>query len=327
MKIFITGISGFLGFHLAEALYQKGHTLYALTRKKSELSHLKHIPFHSVEGSLSHCENLPEIFSQMDAILHTAGKIKALSKKEFEETNTQGTQNLVQAALQASPAPKTFIYVSSIAVLNPSLDGDDFCLASKHCHPLSWYGQSKLGGEIALQGLQGKIRSLILRPPVLYGPRDKELLALFKSIKWGFAPLFGKGNHQLSICYIKDVADCLVDLIQNPPLQDEIYCLDDGSLHTWRTLVEEISKVMEKKARLLSIPASLFQMGALFSEAYGQITSRPQIFTRNKILEMKQKSWICGYQKLFKNRGWKPKVPLREGTQLSYNFYQQNKWL
>lgn len=328
MKVFLTGITGFLGSHIAEGLHKQGHEIYALVRSKgTSRSAPTNIPFHPIEGSLPNCENLVSILSQVDAMIHVAGKVKALSQEEFEDTNAQGTQNLVKACLKANPKPKIFLYISSIAVFNPSLDGDDFCIPPEKCHPVSWYGASKLKGEKFLQSLEGKIRTLTLRPPVLYGPRDKELLPLFKSIKMGFAPLFGKGDNKLSLCFIKDVADCVVSLVERPPSQDEIFTLDDGVVYTWKSLALSVAKIMNKKTRTISIPPLLFKMGAFFTETFAKMRGKAHIFTGNKIKEMEQTNWVCGYQKLFQIQGWKPKTNFEEGSKITYDFYKTNHWL
>lgn len=326
MKIFLTGISGFLGSHVAELLASQGHEIYALVRKTSKLHTLQY-PIHLVQGELPHLEHLSPTLSQVDAVIHIAGKVKALHSKEFHETNALGTLNLVKACLQAKPKPKIFLYVSTIAVVHPKLNHSDFCSPPEQCLPVSWYGQSKLEGEKALKLLQGQIRTLILRPPVLYGPRDQELLTLFKSIHKGFAPLYGKGSNQLSICYVKDVADCIADLLKHPPNQDEIFCLDDGAIHTWKSLAQTIAKSLNKNILLFPIPSFLFPVGAFFTELYAKLSSRAQIFTLNKIKEMQQTSWVCGYEKLKTQRAWKPKTSLETGAQLSYQFYRDNNWL
>ena len=323
MKILLTGISGFLGSHVAALLNHQGHEIFALIRKTSKLDHLS-FPFHRIESELPNIENLIPILSQVDVVIHIAGKVKALSQKEFEETNALGTHNLAQACLQANPIPKLFIYISTIAVINPSMDGNDFCIPAERCHPLSWYGQSKLDGEKALQCLKGKMRTLILRPPVLYGPRDQELFTLFKTINRGFAPLYGNGSNKLSLCYVKDVANCVLDLVQKFPTQDEIYCLDDGSIHTWKSLAQNIANNLNKKIYLLPIPRFLFSLGALFTELYAKLSSKAQIFTLNKIKEMKQASWVCGYEKLEKHRGWKPKTSLVNGLEKTIAWFKQN---
>lgn len=325
-KVFLTGITGFLGHHVAQALHRQGYEIHALIRQAQKPDSLD-IPFHAVQGSLSNCETLTPLLSQMDAVIHLAGKIKAHSPEEFNETNQQGTQNLVHSLLKASPKPLLYVHVSTIAVLGPDVDGSDFCKRPELCHPVSWYGESKRRGEMEVQELAGKMRTVILRPPVLYGPHDKEMFALFKSIQNGIAPLFSDGKNQVSVCYIKDIADCIVSFLDKAPAQDEIYCLDDGSIHDWRSLSNDLAEVIGKTPRFISIPPALFKVGAFFSELYARLSGKAQIFTRNKIKEMEQKSWVCGNEKLRKTRDWKPQYSFKEGAKITYDFYLKNHWL
>ena len=169
--------------------------------------------------------------------------------------------------------------------------------------------------------------TIILRPPVLYGPRDQEFLPLFQSIRWGLAPLLGSGKNELSVCYVEDVARALNDLVESLLTSDEIFCLDDGSIQTWKSMAETVSKVMGKKALSLKIPKPLFKIGAAFSQTWAKIRGKPAIFTLDKINEMEQPRWVCGYERLQKKRSWKPEVTLREGMERTYRYYRDVKLL
>lgn len=215
------------------------------------------------------------------------------------------------------------IYISTIAVHNPSIDGSDFTLHSSNCHPLTDYGKSKLVGEKALQKLHGKVQTCILRPPVLYGPRDKEFLTFFKAVNWGFAPLYGSGKNRLSLCYATDVAQAIIALLKTRLSSDEIFCLDDGVVYDWNQIIHTVSEIMKKKVLSLQIPPIFFQGVARLSEIISKISGRAFIFNRDKVLEMSQPSWVCGYQKLHQKTGWKPKVKLKEGAFKTLLFYQK----
>jgi nucleoside-diphosphate-sugar epimerase len=326
MKIFLTGTSGFLGSHTAEELVRRGHSVTALVRKSSQINHLKSLPLKLVEGALPDCKLLKPFLEEADAVVHVAGIVKAKSPEEFFRINALGTQNLVQEILVASKKPKLFIYISTIAVHGPE-DGSDFCLPSSVCHPLSAYGKSKLRGEMALSAFQGKVRTIILRPPVLYGPRDQELLPLFKAIRFGFAPLFGSGKNSLSLCYASDVARAIADLVEKPTDSDEIFCLDDGASHTWKSIVQTLSQMMKKKTLMIPIPPLLFKIAAGISQTSGKLMRRPVMFTLDKVKEMEQPDWVCGYEKLKDRLGWNPQVSLTEGAEKTLTFYQREGWI
>jgi len=173
--------------------------------------------------------------------------------------------------------------------------------------------------------LRGKMRVIILRPPVLYGPRDLELLPLFKAACFGAIPLYKSGNHELSLCYASDVAKAIANLAENPPPQDEIFCLDDGEVHTWKSLAQTLSTMAGKKSFLLPIPHPLFKMAAGISQAYASLIRRPAVFTLDKMKEIEQPRWVCGYENLNRKTGWKPQVNLREGIKKTFEFYKDEK--
>jgi len=321
MKILLTGASGFLGSHTAEELSNRGHWLYALVRKTSKTHHLKNLNTEMLEGSLSKLDALDSILPKVEVVIHIAGVVKALSAKEFEQVNVEGTQNVVRKVLGASRRPQLFIYISTIAVHDPR-NSPNFCLPPEDCHPLSDYGKSKQKGELALNKLQGKVRTVILRPPLLYGPNDVELLPMFRAINHGIVPLYQSGKNQFSACYVGDVAKAISDLAEGNHSTDEIYCLDDGDRHSWRSFALEVGRVLNKKPMLLPIPKPIFYVAGLFSESWAKLRRRPAVFTTDKIREMKQKSWICGHQKLMEQTGWKPKVKAAEGLKITLQSYQ-----
>jgi len=327
MNLFLTGASGFLGSHTALELIRRGHQVTALVRKTSNVQPLRSLSLHWVEGSIPDNPPSPDLFQTIDVVVHIAGIVKALSEKDFIRVNAEGTESLVKAIFASPRRPKRFIHISTIAVHDPSRDGNDFCLAPTQCHPLSGYGRSKLAGEKALEGLKGKTQTLILRPPVLYGPRDREFLPLFRSIRWGIAPLFQSGGNAFSICYIEDVARAIADLVETSLSSDEIFCLDDGAIHTWKSVAETVSQAMGKKAVSLSLPKPLFKVGAGFSQLWARLVGKPTIFTLDKINEMEQPSWLCGMERLQNKIGWKPKISLTKGMEITYQSYKDSKFL
>jgi nucleoside-diphosphate-sugar epimerase len=145
---------------------------------------------------------------------------------------------------------------------------------------------------------------------------------LFRSVRWRIAPCF-TGKNAFSVCYIEDVSQAIADLAESPLSSDEIFCLDDGAVHTWRSLSKAVSLAMGKKALSLPIPKTLFKLGAGLSQAFSHLSKKPTIFTLDKIKEMEQPSWVCGYERLLKIIGWKPRVTLNEGLKKTRRYYQK----
>src|SRR5689334_14348358 len=104
MKVLVTGGSGFLGSHVAEQLAQAGHTVRALVRKSSNRKFLSTLPgVELAEGSVEDRASVDEAMKGVDAVVHSAGLVKARNEQDFFACNAQGTANLLEAAIAHAP--------------------------------------------------------------------------------------------------------------------------------------------------------------------------------------------------------------------------------
>src|ERR1700693_2641331 len=144
MKVLVTGASGVLGGHVAELLSKRGDHVRALVRKTSNRKHLASLPnVELFDGSVEEVDRIAEAVTGVDAIVHSAGLIKARSTDEFFAVNVGGTSNLVEAA-RRRPL-KRFVFVSSLEASGPSADGAP--VAAEQESPVTAYGRSKLAAE------------------------------------------------------------------------------------------------------------------------------------------------------------------------------------
>lgn len=326
MRVLLTGASGFLGSHCARELIQSGHSVTALLRSTSSREALRDLPLHIYQAQIPQEQTLGDAL-EVDAVIHVAGAVKALHNEDFFRVNEQGTAYLVREILKRPHPPRLFLHISTIAVLDPSRDGSDFCRPAISCHPLSAYGQSKQAAELALEPLKGRMRVLILRPPVLYGPGDRELLPLFQSVSAGLLPVYRRGEQLLSLCYVEDVARAIGQMLENEGTDDGTYCLDSGEVQTWLSLAESLEQVLGRKARILRVPDPLFAAAACFTQIISRIRRRPSAFSPDKMKDLRQAAWVCGYQKLHERFAWKPKVLFKEGAKRTLRAYLESGWI
>jgi nucleoside-diphosphate-sugar epimerase len=101
MKVLVTGASGFLGSHVAERLKKAGHDVRVLVRKTSNRKFLDTLGVELAYGAIEDAAAVEEAVKGVDAIVHSAGIVKARSKEEYFSTNVQGTKNLLEAAKKA----------------------------------------------------------------------------------------------------------------------------------------------------------------------------------------------------------------------------------
>jgi nucleoside-diphosphate-sugar epimerase len=327
MKVLVTGASGFLGSHVAEHLAKEGHDVRLLLRPTSSRKFLMAFAYETATGDVTGASALRPAVEGVDAVVHTAGLVKARNKAEFMAVNATGTANLMSAIEQAAPDIKRFVYVSSLAAHGPSEDGSPRPVDAPAA-PVSAYGRSKLAGERLVRDSTLATRSVIFRPPVIYGPRDPALVPFFRLARMRVAPLLMGGHNRISIIYVEDIARAIaLATTAEADVAGKTYCPEDGRVHTWRDLLAAVEAAVGRRALRISAPRWSFTAGALASEAFGFAFRRAVSLTRDKVREMAQSRWICSSDELKRDLGWSPEVDIKEGARRTAEWYRRQRWI
>ena len=179
MKIFITGITGLLGRHVAEQCVRDGHEILALVRDKKINKSNFLFDLNICYGDLTDIHSFSESIDSSEIIIHCAANTSMFSFKNLkqEETNISGVKNLITATRNANI--KKFIFISSA---NTILPGDRICpgdesvkLTTKNFR-LPYINTKITGEEILLN--EFKVNSfpvIILNPTFIIGPKDLNL--------------------------------------------------------------------------------------------------------------------------------------------------------
>jgi nucleoside-diphosphate-sugar epimerase len=328
MKVLLTGGSGFLGSYVAERLSAGGHAIRALVRPKSERRFLAKLPgLEFVSGAVEDRESLTAAVQGVDAVVHVAGIVKARRPEDFFTVNAQGTRNLLEAVL-ARGGVKRFVHVSSLAAVGPSADGTPVH-ENAEPRPVTHYGKSKLEAEKAVLAEAGRLPVTVIRPPLIYGPRDRETLAFFSSIKNGVLPVMGDGGNTLSVIYGEDCAEAiaLAATTANAP-SGRAYFVDDGQVLVWRDALKEVEAAMGKRAFVrFGLPMGAVKMAAAATELWGKMTNTAQMLTLDKVNELSQRHWVCEGSGARRDLGWAPKTNWAAGTRAAVQWYRAEGWL
>lgn len=327
MKVLVTGASGFLGSHIAEQLASEGHEVRVLVRKSSSREFLQGFPHEEAIGDVANAASLPAAVEGIEGVAHAAGLVKARSEEHFSAVNGHGTANLLSAIEKHAPNFQRFVYVSSLSAHGSSPDGKPRPVDAEP-KPVSAYGRTKLEGEIAVQESPLAKKSVILRMPVIYGPRDPALAPMFQAVKFRIAPLLMGGHNRVSVVYATDAARAVnTVLTAEADVAGKVYTPEDGKVYTWRDLLGAIEEAMGHGALVLPVPRAGYDFAALLAEAGAKVIRKPVIFTRDKVREMAQKSWVCSAEALTRDTGWRPEVEFGEGARLTGEWYRAQKWI
>jgi nucleoside-diphosphate-sugar epimerase len=324
--VLVTGASGFLGSHVAERLAEDGHEVRLLLRGASNREWVKRIRYQEARGDVTDPESLISAVARVDVVVHAAGLVKARTEAEFAAVNATGTGNLLRAVEANAPHLQRFVYVSSLAAHGPSPDGKPRQVDAQP-NPITAYGRSKLAGEDLVRLSAVAPRSVIFRPPAIYGPRDPALVPFFQFARFRIAPLLMGGSNRISIVYGPDAAVAIATAATaEADVNAKVYTLDDGAVYTWRQVLAAVEKAIGHRALPVSCPRWTFEAAAAGSEAFGAVTRRAVSLTRDKVREMAQKHWVCDSEALRRDLGWSPAVTIGAGARLTAAWYKEHGW-
>jgi len=326
MRVFLTGATGFIGSFLAEALLAEGYEVHCLVRTSSNLRWLADLDVECHYGSLFDRDSLRSGLEETDYVIHAAGLTKAPCAEEYIKGNFEGTKNLIEVLLQTARPIKRFVLLSSQAAVGPSPTMEPVDEKSAP-HPLTDYGQSKLMAEqFALQHKK-ELPITVVRPPAVYGPRDKDVLHLFKTIKKGIIPQFAGKASYLSIIFVKDLVQGILKAMTLKKAAGKIYFLANPKPYSLEEVARITLKILGKKGLRINFPSFVMDAAAIFSEGLGHLTGKPAVLNRQKALEMKQRFWICSPKRAKNDLNFETKTGLEEGIRSTLLWYNEQGWL
>jgi nucleoside-diphosphate-sugar epimerase len=320
MKALVTGATGFIGSHLCEELIRRGYRVTCLSRETSSHTWIENLNVTHIRGDCTDRESLLRNSDEFDYVFHLAGLTKACSPDAFYSVNARGTANLVRTVAERNPSVKRFIYVSSLAAIGPSRNGAPV-LEDTPPAPVSHYGKSKLEGEMAVLKFRDDLPVTILRPPAVYGPRDRDMLVLFQMIKKGF--FFDLGKCYYSLLYVDDLIQGILLSAEREQAVGKTFFLCDGNIYTGDEIANEISSVLQVRARPVKVPKFAMSFFAAVSEKL----NKRGIINRDRIEDFKHTHWICEADKACKELGFSPKVLMKEGIRWTADWYRKQRWL
>ena len=313
----MTGGTGFIGSHLCARLLAAGHRVRVLARPGSGLASLEGLEVEVARGSLEG-EGLERAVAGADWVFHLAGALKGFREADLMRVNRDGTGRLLRACRARAPEAR-FLLVSSLAAGGPGpgpLREDD------PPRPLTWYGRSKLEAEREV--LASGLEAVILRPPVVFGPRDRDVLGYFRVARF-FLPVAGDGR-RYSLVYAPDLADGLLRAAQTPCPSGEIFHLTGPDL-TWAAFGQRIAAALGRPARVLALPEFVVRACGRAADLGARLRGRPGIFSSQKVMEMLAPGWVASPDKAARILGWTAPTGLDPALAATVAWYRDHGWI
>ena len=308
----LTGATGFIGGALLPQLVAGGWRVRALHRHRRGRTPPSLPGVEWLEGDLADDDALRALVAGADAVVHCAGAVRGARAADFDRINAEGTARMVEAAAGLPGAPR-FLLMSSLAA---------------RMAQLSDYAGSKRRGEIAVEAGPKNLRWTVLRPPAVYGPRDRELLPLFRWVARGVAPLPASGGGRFSLLYVDDLASAVARWLAVDTGYGRTFELDDGHPggYDWDTVLGIAGRVLRAGAavRRLPVPAGALRAVAAANLATARLLGYAPMLTPGKVREITHPDWLCDSHDFTVATGWRASVGLETGLARAYG--RQNTW-
>ena len=303
MTLAVTGATGFVGQALLDRAAKAKMPIRALTRKAQQ----PRAGVQWVLGDLDAKNALFDLCKGVEAVIHVAGVVNAADPSGFDMGNVAGTLNVIEAAVKAG-VPR-LIFVSSLSAREPQL---------------SIYGASKARAEklVMASGLDWTI----IRPPAIYGFRDKEMLPLFKAAKWGVVPM-PQRDGRASYLHVDDLARLLLALVPGgEAVTSRLFEPDDDKPGGWghREIARTIGWSIGRRPAVLHLSPKML---ALAASASKRLLGAKAKLTPDRAGYMAHLDWVSALQAKVPEAIWKPKVPTREGMRATARWYREQGWL
>lgn len=318
--VLVTGGTGFIGTHLLEHLSAGGESVRALVRR-ARMARVLPPGVEAVYGDLASGVGVQEALLGVDAVIHLAGVTKALHTRDYYTGNVGATEQLARAMAGRGIR---LVHVSSLAAMGPSCAGTPLTEDAEP-HPLTHYGKSKLEAERVVRDLAPD--AVIVRPPVVYGPRDTDVFQLLKSISKGLVLEISGGERWFSAIYVKDLVKGLLAALGTPCAAGRSYFLAHARPLSWGQLGASAARIMRRTPRVVAVPFGVANAVGACAEIWARMTGKPGIISREKIAEARCVAWTCDTARATQELGFVAPTALDEGLAATLAWYKEAGWL
>lgn len=331
----VTGASGFIGSHLVEALGKRQVEVRALLRSSSSTENLRGLKYERATGHLGDAASLAQAVRGVNVVFHLAGATAAPNREAYFEANAWGTRRLMAACAQEQSRTgklQRVVLVSSLAAAGPSTEAHA-AREDATPRPNSNYGQSKLQGEIEALKFKDQVPLTILRPPIVYGPRDKQVFLFIQGVARRVVPALRGNNAARDKFYANIYAFDLVDALLLAGLSKmhvpsgSIYFVASEESLAYGKMLDQIGDALGVRPIKVPVGKSMLWLAAEACTWAGKIVGKTLPFNRDKLNEILPDYWTCSIEKARRELEFQPRTPWAEGMKSTVAWCREKGWI
>lgn len=316
----MTGASGLLGRTTAQLLLDRGDEVTVLQRRTAGLA------CREVLGDVADADVVRRAARGQGAVLHLAAKVDVVGpRRDFERANVQGTGAVVAACRSEGVGRLVQVSSPSVAHAGRPLCGADAAPADPD-RARGHYARTKAESElVALAADSGDLAVLALRPHLVWGPGDTQLVArLVARARAGRLPVLGAGTALIDTTYVADAAAALVAGVDacGPRARGEALVVTGGEPRPVAEILQRVCRAAGVAPPRRHVPvAAALAAGTLIDAAWAA-TGRSEAppITRFLAEQLSTAHWF-DQRRTRALLGWSPQVGLEAGFQRLTRWY------
>jgi len=322
----VTGANGFVGSHLTDLLLERGWRVRCLVRRTSDLSYLPVDRVDLLYGEASDARAIASAVPGADVVFHAAGIMRAPTLEAYVRVNAAGCANVARAAAAARKPPSRILCVSSLAAGGPSPAGARRTEADED-RPLDLYGESKLLGERELKANAGSVPWTVIRPPAVYGPRDRGFLVLARLAARGWAVRFSGPEQAVSVIHARDLAEGILLAAVSPNASGRTYYLSHDEDSAWFRIARAMGEAIGRPTRPLPVPRGIIPPAARATGLVARLGRRMNPLPPDRVGGLLASGWACSAARARGDFGFEARRPNEEGFRETMLWYRSEGWL
>jgi nucleoside-diphosphate-sugar epimerase len=324
----ITGATGFVGSHLAEACAARGMAVRALARPSSDAALLQSRHATVVRGDLADPGAVAEALEGADVVFHCAAKVGDWGPVEdYRAVNVAPLRGLLEAC-RARPLHR-FVHFSSLGVYAARHHHSTDESEPLPRHHVDGYTQTKVEAEelVLRYHREHNLPVVVLRPGFVYGPRDRTVLPkLIDGLRRGKVRYIGGGRRALNTIYVGNLVEAAFLAVERPGAVGEVYNLTDGEPVSKRRFIEAIADgVGVPRPKPVGVPLWLARALAWWQEgrARRRNSPKPPRLTQGR-LKFMGLDLDFSIEKARRELGYRPPYSFDEGMRETVAWYKQS---
>lgn len=327
MKILVTGGTGFTGSALVKRLLSRGNEVTVLDNQRGiMLDALESLGAKVTIGSITDPAAVEKVVQDKQIIYHLAAAFRKINlpKQVYWDTNVTAMRSMLEAASKAGVRKVVYCSTQGVHGNVDNPPGDE----NTPIKPEDYYQYTKYEGEkVAQDFIANGMDITILRPTAIYGPGDPaRFLMMFRQVKKGYFPFFGKGDALYHPVYVENFVDAFELASERHESRGQTYLIADSHYYTIKEIVLKIAKIMDVNLKVVHLPFMPVYIGAAVVEGlFKPLPWDPPIFRRR--VDWFRQNRAFKIDKAANELGYKPAVDLDEGLRLTYEWYKDNGYL